>query len=47
MTGEQTDDSTGETEDVAMREMVRDAFLTGGVSLDRMIERFFETEDAK
>ena len=47
MAGERDDAKTDRPEGDAMRDVVRDAFLSGGVSLDRMIETFFETEDKR
>ncbi|MEL6792405.1 MAG: hypothetical protein AAFU55_07715 [Pseudomonadota bacterium] len=47
MTGEQDDAKPGEPEAEAMREMIREAFHSGGVSLDRMIETFFEAEKTR
>lgn len=34
------------SESDALPTLMREAFFAGGVSLDRMIERFFDVEDA-
>ncbi|MEL7464067.1 MAG: hypothetical protein AAFN79_08380 [Pseudomonadota bacterium] len=47
MTGEPDETTTDETTGAAMRDIARDAFFSGGVSLDRMIETFFDKEDER